>query len=107
ADVSGIRSVVYKGEPSPLGLPFLKFQDPTITPAGDVAFRASLGVTDPVRNALFLATAAGMVVIAAENDDLGGGVRVTGFTGRPTAGPASDLPFLASRARPFSPGTSA
>jgi hypothetical protein len=105
ADASGIRSVAFKGEASPAGLPFFKFQDPTITSAGDVAFRATLGSTEEVTSALFLVTPAGTLLVAAEDADLGGGVRLTGFTGRPAAGGGSDLTFLASRARPFAPGS--
>jgi len=105
ADRGGTRAVAYRGDTSPTGLPFFKFQDPTITKTGDVAFRATLGTDEAVTSGLFLETPAGILLIAAEDADLGGGVLLTGFTGRPAAGAGGELAFLASRARPFAPGS--
>jgi hypothetical protein len=107
ADPSGIRAAVYQGEPSPdsTGTPFFKLRDPLLTSASDVVFRAPLGIDDTVTSGLFFAGAAGMAPIALEQQDLGGGVTLSGFTGKPSVGSGTDLAFLASRTRPAEPGS--
>ncbi len=108
ADASGIQAIVYKGEssPDPQGRPFFKLQDPVLTNAQSVAFRAPLGLASQVSSGLFLAPFAGpMAPIALERQDLGGGVTLTGFTGKASVGAGADMTFLASRARPFTAGS--
>jgi hypothetical protein len=107
ADATGIQVLAYQGEtsPDPAGLPFFKLQDPVLTSASDVVFRAPLGVDDTVTSGLFFAGPAGMAPIALEQQELGGGVILSGFTGKPSVGPGTDLAFLASRTRPLEPGS--
>jgi hypothetical protein len=104
ADPDGsIRPVVYAGDPSPTGEPFFKLRDPFLSNLPSVVFRASLGNGVEVTSGLFVADGNGTVQVLAEHDDLGDGVRVTGFTGDPALGPGGELAFLASRSRRAAP----
>jgi hypothetical protein len=82
---------------------FFKLRDPFLSNLPSVVFRASLGNGTEVTSGLFVADANGTVQILAEHDELGDGVRVTGFTGDPALGPGGELAFLASRSRRAGP----
>jgi hypothetical protein len=102
ADAAGLHVLAYEGAPSPepLARPFFRLQDPVLTGASGVAFRAPLGASGEVTSGLFLADRAGATSpIALEDQELGGGVLLVGFTGRPAVGAGTDIAFLASRAR--------
>ncbi len=99
ADQSGIRILASAGDMNPTGVPFLRLRDPVLSNVPSVAFRASLGEEKVVAGGLFLVDDGGVVRIAVEKDDLGGGVLLSGFTGEPVINALGDLAFLASRSR--------
>lgn len=105
ADETGIRVLVYSGEPSSAGLPFLRLRDVFVTGIPSVAFRASLGSIDEETSGVFLADVLGTSTVALQRDDLGGGLQVSGFSGNPAVSPAGNLAFLVTRAQPVSPGS--
>jgi hypothetical protein len=104
-DGTNTRALVYEKEPSPAGLPFFKFRDPVVTDLPSIAFRAPLGSFVEATNGLFLADAGGTTQIALEQEELGDGIRLSTFNGDPVVSASGELAFLASRTRPFEPGS--
>jgi hypothetical protein len=105
ADATGIHAMVYGGEPSPSGLPFLKMRDVFLSNLPSVAFRASLGSFVEATTGLFLADALGATEVALDRGTIAEGVIVTGFSGNPAVSPAGLLAFGARRARQTEPGS--
>jgi hypothetical protein len=103
-DANGMRVLVFSDEPSPEGLPFLKLRDPFLVGSQSVVFRAPLGVGTEASSGIFFSDATGTSAIAVEQQPLGAGVVLTGFSGNPSVTASGQVAFVASRARPDDPG---
>ena len=99
ADASGMRRIVSVGDMAPVGLPFLRLRDPVLSAVPTIAFRASVGEEREAASGLFLGDTNGVLKVAIEKDDLGGGVTLSGFTGDPALNSNGDLAFLVTRSR--------
>ncbi len=104
ADASGVRALAIEGDPSPAGLPFFRFRDPTVTGSA-VTFRASLGVGSVVTNGLFLSDGTALSTIALDGDLLPDGVRIETVSGAATVDAAGEVGFLAKVATLDGTGT--
>ncbi|HJQ83740.1 MAG TPA: choice-of-anchor tandem repeat NxxGxxAF-containing protein [Candidatus Binatia bacterium] len=103
-DAAGVRVLVYAQEPSPAGLPFLKLRDPLLTDGPSVVFRAPLGVSEEQTSGIFVAGATGTSALAIEDQALGNGVVLSGFSGNPSVAAGGRMAFLATRSRPIEEG---
>ncbi len=103
-DGNGIHAMVYAAQPSPEGLPFLKLRDPALMDVPTVVFRAPLGVSLQQSDGIFFADATGTSALAMDQQDLGGGVVITSFSGDPSVAAGGHVAFVALRARPITPG---
>jgi hypothetical protein len=97
---AGIDALVYAASPSPAGLPFFKMRDPLLTAAPSVVFRAPLGDVSEQTSGIFTADDRQMADVALQQQPLGSGIVLSGFSGTPVVTPTGQVAFLATRAMP-------
>jgi hypothetical protein len=97
---AGIEALVYAESPSPVGIPFLKVRDPLLTAAASVVFRAPLGELVEQSSGIFAADDRQMSRLAIQQQPLGVGIVLSGFSGTPVVTPSGQIAFLGTRAMP-------
>ncbi|MFN8542641.1 MAG: choice-of-anchor tandem repeat NxxGxxAF-containing protein [Candidatus Binatia bacterium] len=86
------------GDPSPAsGQPFVELRDPVLAGPRRLVFPAVVGSATSTLDGIFAAGEAGVSTLALAQQDLGSGLRLTGFSGSPVVDGAGNAIFLAKR----------
>jgi hypothetical protein len=93
----GLRLLAHSGESSPVGMPFFRFRDTSVSTGGSIAFRSSLGDEfdlEPPLGLFVIDPSATIRAIAVAGQTIGNGPHVSTLSGRPAIDAAGNVAFL-------------